>query len=125
MVSALADIIAHYHGPVDRVQCLTHIINLVAQVILHQFDKPKKKKKNTNQEKQSKKAHEECQEPKYDSDTEEGEMDEAKIDEMDIRDGNNNMVDGIEEVEAAMKQDMALADEHIKPMGQVLSKVSS
>ncbi|KAI0292463.1 hypothetical protein B0F90DRAFT_1575375, partial [Multifurca ochricompacta] len=29
----------------------------------------------------------------------------------------------IEEVEAAMKQDMALADEHVKPMRQVLSKL--
>ncbi|KAI9450736.1 hypothetical protein F5148DRAFT_971596, partial [Russula earlei] len=41
MVSALADIIACHCGPVDCVQCLAYIINLVVQVILHQFDKPK------------------------------------------------------------------------------------
>ncbi|KAI9511661.1 hypothetical protein F5148DRAFT_955493, partial [Russula earlei] len=44
MVLALADIIACYHGPVDCMQCLAHIINLVVQFILHQFDKPKRKR---------------------------------------------------------------------------------
>ena len=127
MVLALADIIACYHGLVDHVQCLAHIINLVVQVILHQFDKPKNKNKHTNQKQQSEKACEQHQEPEYDSDTEKegNEEEEGEMDEMDIRDGDNDMVDGIEEVEAAMKQDMVLADEHVKPMRQVLSKVSS
>ena len=124
MVSALADIIACYHGPVDHVQCLAHIINLVVQVILCQFDKPKNKNKHTNQKQQSEKACEQHQEPEYDSDTKK-EGNEEEEGKMDIRDGDNDMVDGIEEVEAAMKQDMALADEHVKPMRQVLSKVSS
>ncbi|KAI0292823.1 hypothetical protein B0F90DRAFT_1644791, partial [Multifurca ochricompacta] len=134
MVSALADIISHYRGPVDRVQCLAHIINLVVQVILRQFNKPKKKKEQTNRKPQSKKGHEQHQELEDDSNAEtegveeeeeDSEMDEAEIDETDVRDGEDDMVDGIEEVEAAMKQDMALADEHVKPMRQVLSKVSS
>ena len=128
MVSALADIISRYRGPVDRVRCLAHIINLVVQVVLRQFDKPKKKKKPTNQK--SEKAREQRQELEDDSDAEkegveEEEDGEAEIDEMDVRDGEDDMVDGIEEVEAAMKQDKALADEHVKPIRQVLSKVSS
>jgi len=48
-----------------------------------------------------------------------------KLSEMDMREGDDSdMVDGIEEVEAAMIQDMAFADEHVKPMRRVLSKVS-
>ena len=108
MVLALADIIACYHGPVDCMQCLAHIINLVVQVILCQFNKPKKKEKHTNQKQQSEKACEWHQEPEYDSDAEkEGdEEEEGEMDEMDIRDGDDDMVDSIEEVEAAMKQNM-------------------
>ena len=50
------------------------------------------------------------------------EVEERGIDDGDVKD---DVVDGIDDIEAAMEEDMAKAAEHIKPVKQVLSKVHS
>jgi hypothetical protein len=37
---------SHFSGEANRARCLAHIVNLVAKIILRQFDMSKKKKKN-------------------------------------------------------------------------------
>lgn len=51
------------------------------------------------------------------------EVEEREIDEGDVED--DDVMDGIDDIEAAMEEDMAKAAEHIKPVKQVLSKVRS
>ena len=48
MVESLATIMSHFSGEANRARCLPHIINLVAKIILGQFDASKKKKKRKN-----------------------------------------------------------------------------
>ena len=48
MVESLATIMSHFSGEANRARCLAHIVNLVAKIILGQFDKSKKKKKGKN-----------------------------------------------------------------------------
>jgi hypothetical protein len=45
MVETLATIMSHFSGEANRARCLAHIVNLVAKIILRQFDMSKKKKK--------------------------------------------------------------------------------
>jgi hypothetical protein len=45
MVETMATILSHLSGEANRARCLAHIVNLVAKIILRQFDKSKKKKK--------------------------------------------------------------------------------
>ena len=45
MVESMAEIMAHFSGEANQARCLAHIVNLVAKIILHQFDMSKKKKK--------------------------------------------------------------------------------
>ncbi len=120
MVSALAGIIAQYRGPADRVRCMAHIVNLVVQIILRQFDAPNKKNGSTRQDRDSGGRNEES----------DGDVDDAEdldIGERDVgdRDGEDDVVDGIDDIETAMEEDMAKAVEHVKPVKEVLSKVRS
>ena len=48
MVESLATIMSHFPGEANRARCLAHIVNLVAKIILRQFDEPRKKKKKTD-----------------------------------------------------------------------------
>ena len=106
MVSALANIISQYRGPADRVWCMAHIVNLVVQITLRQFDAPKKKKN--------------------DSDNVEV-AEDLDIEERDAGDGDgeDDVVDGIDDIETAMEVEMAKVTEHVKPIKDILSKVRS
>ena len=106
MVSALANIISQYRGPADRVWCMAHIVNLVVQITLRQFDAPKKKKN--------------------DSDNVEV-AEDLDIEERDAGDGDgeDDVVDGIDDIETAMEVEMAKVTEHVKPVKDILSKVRS
>jgi hypothetical protein len=46
MVESLATIMSHFSGEANRARCLAHIVNLVAKIILRQFDASKNKNKN-------------------------------------------------------------------------------
>lgn len=48
MIESLATIMSHFSGEANRARCLAHVVNLVAKIILHQFDVSKGKKKKTN-----------------------------------------------------------------------------
>ncbi|KAF9442424.1 hypothetical protein P691DRAFT_631095, partial [Macrolepiota fuliginosa MF-IS2] len=38
MVDTLANMLLHFPGPANHAQCLAHIVNLVVEIILWQFD---------------------------------------------------------------------------------------
>ena len=44
MIESLATIMSQFPGEANRARCLAHIVNLVAKIILRQFDASKKKK---------------------------------------------------------------------------------
>ena len=48
MIENLVMIILKISGKVNQSQCLVHIVNLVAKIILCQFDKSKERKKKKN-----------------------------------------------------------------------------
>ena len=54
MIESLAEIMAHFSGEANRARCLAHIVNLVAKIILRQFDMSKKRKKKTKKTYQGK-----------------------------------------------------------------------
>ncbi|KAF9536806.1 hypothetical protein CPC08DRAFT_608459, partial [Agrocybe pediades] len=43
LISQLPTLLDAFPGAANRTRCFTHILNLVAKVILRQFDTPKKK----------------------------------------------------------------------------------
>ena len=48
MIESMAMILSNFSGEANQARCLAHIVNLVAKIILRQFDKPKKKKKTAD-----------------------------------------------------------------------------
>ena len=52
MIENLATFMSHFSGEANRARCLAHIVNLVAKIILRQFEvsKNRKKKKNVPKE---------------------------------------------------------------------------
>ena len=115
MVSALANVITRYPGPANRVRCLAHIINLVVQVILRQFDIPKKKKKKDQR----------CQDDDTESNGEEVLTNlENEEREMDTGDREDDATSDVEDVEGAMNEELEEAVERVKPLQKVLFKVS-
>ena len=124
MVEKLAEIMSDFPGEANRARCLAHIVNLVAKIILRQFDKSKKKKKKNVPEEPSGNDKElEDLGEEYDEeeekvlDKEEKEMDEGNDDEGKDDDNDVDVVKlarDIEIIEEAME---------VKPVRQVLYKV--
>ena len=48
MIENLATIMSHFSGEANRARCLAHIVNLVAKIILRQFEVSKNRKKKKN-----------------------------------------------------------------------------
>ena len=126
MVSAVATIIAQYHGPADHVWCMAHIVNLVVQITLRHFDAPNKKKKGKNSGGKDKSSSKQNEESDGDVDVDDAEdLDIEEMDTSDAGDREDDVVDGIDDIEMAMKEDMAKATKHVKPVKEILSKVCS
>ena len=132
MVRTLAKIIVHFPGAANRVRCQAHIVNLVVQIILRQFDAPKKKGKGKKG-----KGHFDGEDIEEEDDGEgeggdgedsDGEDDDDGDDGVVQDDNGNNgdddgVEDAVEDVEAAMAEELKKAAEHVKPVQNVLSKV--
>ena len=134
MVETLATIMSHFAGEANRARCLAHIVNLVAKIILRQFDQSKGKKKKEDNvvpiidgednqiEDEDLDASEVDEGEERELDREEKEMDDGDDDEDDE---DTQMIErDVEIMEAAMEEEIKNAVKKAKPVRQVLYKVS-
>jgi hypothetical protein len=122
MVAVLSGILSEFPGPANRVRCMAHIVHLVVQVILRQFDVPKsksKKKKAAPVYEDEAMDSESDDELTKDLDKEELEMDEGDDD------GIEDVLDDVENIESAVSEEIAEAAEQVKPVRHVLLEVCS
>ena len=140
MVEKLAEIMSDFAGEANRARCLAHIVNLVAKIILRQFDKSKKKKKKNvpekptgnvandteNNDKELEDLGDDDDDEERVLDKEEKEMDEGNDDEGKDGDSDVDVVKlarDIEIIEEAMEEEIEGAVGEVKPVRQVLYKV--
>lgn len=98
------DLLNGFSGPSSRVRCFLHIINLVAQKILRQFDVPKKKSKD---------------DPETDLDKLAGDIEKEEIETREeLEGGEDDDDDGIWDFE-----DDEVANEDVRLVRKVLVKV--
>ena len=129
MIESLATIMSHFPGETNRARCLAHIVNLVAKIILRQFDMSKEKKKiPPDIDAEDKDKDDGDQDEDLDEkeervlDKEEKEMDDA--DEDDDEDAEALARD-LEIIEKVMEEEIERATKKGKPVHQVLFKVGS
>lgn len=119
-------------------RCLAHIVNLVVKVILRQFDVKKKKVKkdqpepdnnipdlaggNDDEDNDPEATEEEVEEAARVLDKEEKEMDEGDEGEDEESD---KLVRDVEKLEEVMGEEIDRASKMVKPVRQVLFKVSA
>ena len=114
MVRTLAKIIAHFLGPANQVCCQAHIVNLVIQIILRQFDAPKKKGEGEH----------EGDGDSVEDDSKGDDNGDCAVDDNGEGD-EDGVEDAVEDVEAVMAEELKKAADHVKPVQKVLSKVCS
>ena len=133
MVESMAEIMADFSGEANRARCLAHIVNLVAKIILCQFDMSKKKKKKnlpneTDTAGDANKAMEDEDPDDFDEqeerilDKEEKEMEEGD-DNDDVEEDSTSLERDIEIMEAAIEDEIEKVVRNVKPVHQVLYKV--
>jgi hypothetical protein len=143
MVESLATIMSHFSGEANRAQCLAHIVNLVAKIILRQFDMTKKKKKNEsapelpvpndtgdNDTTNETPIVDEKAEDSNDFDEEMDRVLDKEEKEMDEGDNEDNeesekLERDAEIMEKAMEDEIERVAKKVKPVCQSLYKVSS
>jgi hypothetical protein len=125
MTDTLANILHHFPGPVNHVRCLAHVVNLVARIILHQFDASKRPVKdddkydsNINNLSPDKLDEVELVELIKHAEKEEKEMDEGDDED------SGPLKEDLEEIEAAMSEEVERARTLTQPVCCVLYKVS-
>jgi hypothetical protein len=107
MISVLARIISSYHGDKNRVRCFAHIINLIVKVILRQFDSRQRKKST-------------------DGTAEDDEIDEMAEEEAEMDEGGDvDSDEGLDELEGSVESELKALEAGVKPIRNVLTKVSS
>ena len=146
----MANIISHFPDPANRVRCTAHIVNLVSKIILRQFDARKKptttgKKTAANDEANDENGNDkvngndtntanENDEANDDNQDNEdhmialaGDLDREEQEVADDEDGDmsGNMAADLEEIEAAMKDEILEVAKKVKPIQRVLFKVST
>ena len=132
---------SHFSGEANCARCLAHIVNLVAKIILHQFDMPKMKIKKNNTLQNSLELPNEAGGNKmvvdendkemddFDDKTdrvlykEEREMDEGDSDDEDSGDGERLQRDA-EIMEEVMEGEIEWVVKKVKPVHQAIFKVS-
>ena len=139
MIESLATIISHFFGEANRARCLAHIVNLVAKIILRQFDSmPKGKKKKTDNVPNDLPKEKDDNDSELDTSDEETEDEEAvarvldkeekEMDECDDEDADGEDADmlarDVEIMEEAMEEEIERVLKKAKPVGRVLFKVS-
>jgi hypothetical protein len=137
MVESMATILSHFSGEANRARCLAHIVNLVAKIILRQFDKPKKKKKKTADVPQAATdAVNDANEMLVDEVEDPGDLDdeqervlykeEKEMDEGDDDDDEDaeSLARDIKIIEEAMEDEIEMAADKVIPVREVLYKVT-
>lgn len=114
MIQHLANILSDFPGEANRTRCFTHILNLVARCIMRQFDVPKNSKQadNTNGVEDMADALAELE---NELDDENGGVVE------DDRESDDDSLDGRE---GMTEEEIAELEESVRPVRQVLNKVS-
>ena len=131
MIRSLAGILSDFPGAANRARCTAHIVNLVTKIILRQFDARKKAVKKTPEnvndeplegpELVDEDDDEELTSLAEDLDREEQEM--ASGDEDDGFDMSEIVAVDVEEIEAALKEEILEVAKKVKPIQRVLFKV--
>ena len=136
MIESLTNIISHFPGAVNRARCTAHIVNLVSKIILQQFDARKKTK---GPKKKSEKADDKINSTNTNNEsTNNAELenendlstfaDDLDREEQDVADDEDddmseNIAGDLEEIEEAMKEEIAEVAKKVKPIRLVLFKV--
>jgi hypothetical protein len=124
MIHKLAGILPGFPGPVNRVRCFAHIVNLVAKIILHQFDVSKGWAKRVEDDLDE--SNFELSELSEDLDDEmdDGDISNDEVDEEDIDNLNDaDMEAELAEVEEVMREDMVDLGLGAEQFSNVLHKV--
>ena len=142
MVESLATIMSHFSGEANRARCLAHIVNLVAKIILRQFDASKEKKRKNSPDivndnnneivvdkdkvvvEENVKDSDDDEQMERVMDKEEKEMDEGGGDDEDDEDGEKLLQDA-EILEELMEDDIERVGMKAKPVRQALFKVNT
>ena len=133
MIKSLTTIISHFPSATNRARCTTHIMNLVSNIILCQFDakkKPKEPKKtsenandNTNEPKPTMDVTELDNEDDITSLAEGLNREEQELADDEDEEMNENVAADLEEIEEAMKEEVLEVAKKVKPIQRVLFKV--
>ena len=124
MVTVLSSILSKFPGPANHVQCMAHIVHLVVQVILHQFDAPKSKSKKKKVLAPLNKGKDEAIDSKLDDElTKDLDKEELEMDKGGNDDIVEDVLDDIEKIERAVREEITEAAEQVKPVQHVLLKV--
>jgi predicted transcriptional regulator len=126
MTDALANVLHRFSGPANCVWCLAHIVNLVAKIILHQFDALKRPASDDNKHDNNMDSHSLNTEP---TDRELAElMRHAEKEEKEMDNGGNeedtDLEEDFEEIQAAMREEIGSARMSMQPVCCILYKVS-
>jgi hypothetical protein len=125
MIDSLAKILLKFPGSLNRVRCLTHVVNLVAKLILPQFDASERSAKDHDDPLRSEWPEEQPEEA-FDAELAELIKDAAK-EEKDMDEGGDAdavyLEQDLDEVEAAMSEEVKDAQKLTKPVRLVLFKV--
>ena len=123
MVEVLSGILSEFPGPANRVRCMAHIVHLVVQVILRQFDVPKSKSKKKKAPAPVNEYEDEVIDSESDDElTKDLDKEELEMDDGDD-DGIEDVLDDVENIESAVSEEIAEAAEQVKPVRHVLLKV--
>lgn len=114
MTAELADLLAHFGGETGRTRCFLHVINLVAKMLIRQFDLPKAKGGAESTDKELKELVE-------DVDLEDLETRLANGEGEDNRDNTDGWVN---ELEFLTDDERAELEQHLRPLRVILAKVS-
>jgi hypothetical protein len=118
MIAHLAEKLNAFPGKPNRTPCFAHILNLVAKCVMKQFDALKKKKKDNDREEGEAPEKEDVEGLGVESDGDGNDSEE----ELDHEDNDGEEVpDGHEGMSAA---EVRVLDKSVKPVRQVLTKVS-
>lgn len=126
MTRKLASVLHRFPGPANRVRCFAHIVNLVAKIILRQFDLSKSCAKQAEDDLDGSdlELSELSDDTGDDSEIDEGDIGENKIDEGDI-DDDADMESELAEVEMEMREEIDDMANSTAQFGGVLQKVSA
>ena len=137
MVEHLSNIIPTFPGAANRARCTAHIVNLVAKVILRQFDatharkktkQPKKTSENTNDNENANVNEANNTELVSDEDDLTGlaeglDREEQEVADDEDDDMSENIAADLEDIEEAMKDEISEVAKKVKPIQRIMFKV--